>query len=219
MEELYGWVKNLTGYFLFLAVAEHLIAGKKYEKYFRLFAGMVTILLVLKPVAGSLQLEERMARFYEMLVFRYQAEELQTDILKTEKERLGQMIAGYEEAVAGDLRQMAEEWGITVRGCQVEIGRQEESEQFGTIVRIRMAVSMDDGEEYGNQEALEGKEEKAEETIAAVRPVVIGGEDRAETAPSGERPAEYSVIERLRRRIASYYGLEEAYVEIQVVEG
>ena len=95
MEDLYGWVKNLTGYFLFLAVAENLIAGKKYVKYFHLFAGMVTILLVLQPLAGSMQLEERIARFYEMLVFRYQAEDLQADLLQMEKERLSQMIAHY----------------------------------------------------------------------------------------------------------------------------
>ena len=42
MEILYGWVRNITGYFLFLAVLDNLIPEKKYEKYIRLFAGMVT---------------------------------------------------------------------------------------------------------------------------------------------------------------------------------
>ena len=48
---------------------------------------------------------------------------------------------------------------------------------------------------------------------------MIGEEDRTKTEAAPERTAEYSVIERLRRKIASYYDLEEAYVEIQVVEG
>ena len=219
MEDLYGWVKNLTGYFLFLAVAENLIAGKKYVKYFHLFAGMVTILLVLQPLAGSMQLEERIARFYEMLVFRYQAEDLQADLLQMEKERLSQMIAHYEEAVAEDLRQMAGEWGIMVRECQVEIGEEAGSEQFGAIVRIRMAVSMKGEEDpYGNSEARADRRNE-QKTVEAVEPVVIGEEDRTKTEAAPERTAEYSVIERLRRKIASYYDLEEAYVEIQVVEG
>ena len=58
MEAFYGWVRSLTGYFLFMLVLEHLLPGKKYGKYIRLFAGMVLILLVLQPLAGNLRIDE-----------------------------------------------------------------------------------------------------------------------------------------------------------------
>ena len=90
---MYEWVKNITGYFLFLAVIEHLIPGKKYEKYFRLFAGMVAILLVIQPFGKNLGLDERIAHFYENLVLQYQAEDLQEQFLGAEQERLEQMIS------------------------------------------------------------------------------------------------------------------------------
>ena len=37
-----------------MTVVTNLLPDKKYEKYFRLFAGMVLILLVLKPFTGGL---------------------------------------------------------------------------------------------------------------------------------------------------------------------
>ena len=57
MEELYGWIRNLTGFFLFMSVTENLLPGKAYTKYIRLFSGMVLILLVLRPLAGDLRLD------------------------------------------------------------------------------------------------------------------------------------------------------------------
>ena len=46
MEGLYEWIRNITYYLIFMTVVTNLLPDKKYEKYFRLFAGMVLILLV-----------------------------------------------------------------------------------------------------------------------------------------------------------------------------
>ena len=45
MEGLYEWIRNITYYLIFMTVVTNLLPDKKYEKYFRLFAGMVLILL------------------------------------------------------------------------------------------------------------------------------------------------------------------------------
>ncbi len=140
MEILYGWVRNITGYFLFLAVLDNLIPEKKYEKYIRLFAGMVTILLVIQPLTGALRLEEQIARFYKTLVFQYQAEDLRQEMLGVEEQRFEQMIGQYEEAVAKDVRQMAEELGFIVIQCQAEIGKEHGSQGFGTVAGVWIQV-------------------------------------------------------------------------------
>ena len=49
-EEIKTWVKSVILFVLFISLVQQLIAGKKYEKYFRLFAGMILILLVASPV-------------------------------------------------------------------------------------------------------------------------------------------------------------------------
>lgn len=227
---MYEWVKNITGYFLFLAVVEHLIPGKKYEKYFHLFAGMIAILLVLQPFGKNLGLDERIAHFYETLVFQYQAEDLREQFLGIEQERLEQMISQYEEAVADDIRQMAGELGLTTFHCQVQIEREEGTEQFGKVVKIWLVVSAEEEEREGTMaEEREAVSENGEiirsEDVVVIEPITIpAGEGEKATKEEQKesrrkQEVEYSIIRRLRRKIASYYDLEEAYVEIQTMEG
>lgn len=154
MEFFYGWIRSLTGYFLFMLILEHLLSGKKYGKYIRLFAGMVLILLVLQPLAGSLRLDEKMALAYEEAVFRYQAGELKEELLGIGDQQLERMIGQYEEAVAMDLRGMAEQEGLSVLSCRAVIGRDEQEERFGMVTDIQMEVS---GKEAGDDSGGEGQ--------------------------------------------------------------
>ena len=97
MDGIYGWIRSIIGFLLFLAVLDNLIPGKNYQKYVRLFAGMATILLVARPLTGGLGLEEKIARVYEALVLQYEAKDLKKEILGMEKQRLGQIIGQYEQ--------------------------------------------------------------------------------------------------------------------------
>ena len=74
MKELYQWIQNLTGFFLFLSVAERLLPGKQYGKYLRLFSGMVLVFIVLHPFTEGLHLEDTIAGYYESFLFQEQAE-------------------------------------------------------------------------------------------------------------------------------------------------
>lgn len=231
MERVYDWVRNLLGLFLFLAILDNLSPGKSYQKYVRLFTGMVVILLVLEPLSGGLQLEERVARFYEALILQYEAADLRQDFSGIEKQRLEQMIDQYEQAVEADLVQMAEDMGFQVRECQAEIAGEEGEERFGTVVWVGMQVSFE--ENVGNEEVEEaGKTDAVTEpdeekpAVETVAPVVIAETINTENKQSLSRSEqrrqqekECSAAGKLRRRITSYYGLEETYVEIQVVEG
>ncbi len=268
MDGIYGWIRNLTGFFLFMSVIENLLPNKKYGKYVRLFSGMILILLVLQPLTGSLRLEDKIAHYYESFVFRYQADDLQSEILGIEKQRLEQMIGQYEHAVELDVGQMAEDMGFFVRECSVSINGEEDTEQFGTVTSISLRIAAGESGEAGTGEIGEAGREAGstggmagvrndqgqqpidpveKRTIAEVEPVVIG--DGKDVADGGSRQADVPdqqmdqrqsergqqnqagndyrksskqldpEVGRLRRKIASYYSLEEAYVEIQIVEG
>lgn len=226
---LYGWLRNITCYILFMSILDNLLPGKKYGKYLKLFAGMVLILLAVQPFTGSLRLEDRIAHYYESFVFRYQADDLRQEILGVEEQRLEQMIVQYEAAVAQDLILMAEDSGLAVVTCSAVIERKQESEQFGMVQSIRMEVMQ---EEIKNQ-AGDWQENVPEasvspeilvppmEPVMQVEPVGVGEEtdsgiSREENRERQEK--ERTAVRGLRRKIASYYNLEEAYVEIQVVE-
>lgn len=235
IEGLYGWLRNITCYILFMSILDNLLPGKKYGKYLKLFAGMVLILLVVQPFTGSLRLEDRIAHYYESFVFRYQADDLKQELLGMEEQRLEQMIAQYEEAVEQDLKLMAEDSGLAVPECRAAIERDQGAEQFGMVRSVSMKVAL--ANETFNTEApvgvqgAEGKEAAAEGTdktpdisvapVGKIEPVGIGEEEtgtsRVEDRERQEE--ERTAVARLRRKIASYYNLEEAYVEIQIVEG
>lgn len=226
MEGLYGWLRNITCYILFISILDNLLPGKKYGKYLKLFAGMVLILLVVQPFTGSLRLEDRIAHYYESFVFRYQADDLKQEILGMEQQRLDQMIAQYEEAVAQDLILMAEDSGLTAVACRAVIERDQEAERFGMVQSIRMQVRQEDAEGGGGDSAETGAAPdvsvapvEADISIASVETVTIGEDGVSRERERERQEEERTAVRKLRRKIASYYNLEEAYVEIQVVEG
>lgn len=235
MEAWYSWVQNLVGFFLFMAVIDNLLPGKNYRKYIRLFAGTVLILLVLKPLTGGLRLEEAIARSYESFVFQYQADDLQEELLGMEAQRLEQMIRQYEEAVAVDVEQMAAEEKLAVIDCQVTIDGDAQSETYGQVVQIQVVVT---GVEDENGNLSDGSEtveipegSRAEHPVEPVAPVAIGapaakaaasaaiGESEAEPAANLQHSELSGRILQLRRRLETYYNLEERYVEIQIAKG
>ncbi|MGN0159364.1 MAG: stage III sporulation protein AF [Brotaphodocola sp.] len=182
MEKLYVWIRSLVCYFLFLSVLDQLLPNRKYAAYIRLFGGMILILLVFTPLTGGLHIEERIARYYEKFVFQNQASDLKEEILGVEQKHLSEMIDQYEKAIAYDVEKMAEDEGLTVQSCEVEICRDDHQEQFGQVKKIGLQICEQEGRTGEKQDKL------------------------------------LEAVGRLRRKIISYYELEERYVEVQIVE-
>lgn len=127
MEELYEWIRNITFYLIFMTVVGNLLPNKKYEKYFRLFAGMVLILLVLKPFTGGLRLDDKLAYYFEAITFKSEASELTSELSEMEEKRLVSMIRQYEEAVETDLTQMADSSGFECEKAEAVIEKDRKS--------------------------------------------------------------------------------------------
>lgn len=231
MEQLNEWICSLAAYFLLMSVLNQLLPSQKYGKYIRLFGGMILILLILSPLSRGLHLEEKIARYYESFVFQYEAGDLKKQILGVEQLQLTEMIEQYENAIALDIRQMAGEEPVEVISCQVEICKEQENAQFGQVQSICLILGNGVlGERPGDERVPEYGSGKTE--IEPVKPVSIGMEtfafesvsqqERNEEAddlfPDSDRQLLQSAAGRLRKKITTYYELEEEYVEIQIVE-
>ena len=237
MKELYQWIQNLTGFFLFLSVAERLLPGKQYGKYLRLFSGMVLVFIVLHPFTEGLHLEDTIAGYYESFLFQEQAEDLKQNMSGMEKQRLSSVIRRYEEAVEEDVIQLAEEMGIQAAQCSVTIEAREDNPAFGTICSIRLIVKEKEGAEAQKPLAGEQEEEKTTEAVEPVRPVMpvevkVTGRteereleepqktEKTEPVLSGKILGEMGQKEKqLREKLEAYYHLEESNVEIQMAPG
>ena len=208
MDRLSGWVADILFFLVFITVTENLLPGRKYHSYIRLCAGMILILLVLEPMLGGLHLEDELTRYFEAASFKQEAEELSREILGMEDERLSRVIDTYEQVVEEDIDARAREMGITLLQARVTIDRDRESGGYGSVAHICMEVQKP------------GQEEEEDGAVQAVTPIeqvrVTLGEQQAEeggTAPEDE--VSDPELEKLRRKVGTYYGLETGEVEIQ----
>ena len=147
---------------------------------------------------------------------------------------MNQIIAGYEAAVAEDVRQMAEAEGFGVVSCQVTIESNREAADFGTVRKTSLRVIPDGVAEVNQNQACGAVPVEpvkpvtvdliAQDQVAGragdqgADPVVDPAVDPAAEANREKGEEEQLGVGKLRRKIVSYYGLEESYVEIQIME-
>lgn len=140
MKELSVWVRNLTGYVLFLAVLDQIMPDKEKGKYVRLFSGMVLVILLVQPVVGPTGILIRAAHRYQELELNYDTSRLKDKILDVERQKYSKILETYEMAVAGEIMQMADKEGYEGIACQVMMERDREKENFGQITGIHLKL-------------------------------------------------------------------------------
>ena len=153
MEAVYGWVKNIIYYMIFLSVVNNLLADSKYGKYIRFFSGMVLILLVVSPFTGGLHLDEQISSMFKSISFQNDTDDLKQDLWGMEERRLDQVIRKYEQAVAADVEAMARAEGFTCTGASVQIDGDRNSSRYGQIEGIGMVISGEKEKEKEKEKA------------------------------------------------------------------
>ena len=161
MEGIYRWVSNIVYYLIFMTIITNLLPAGKYEKYLRLFAGCILILLVIQPLTGSLRLEEKINAIFRSVTFENEAGELKGELDAMEQKRLERMIGRYEEAAQEELLRMAQEEGLEAAEASVVIEQDSQSPDFGKVKKILLKFKKkDEAENEPAQTAAEGSVER-----------------------------------------------------------
>ena len=217
MDGLLNWVGNILFFLVLITVSENLLPGKKYNKYIRLCAGMVLILLVVRPLTAGFHLEEQINRYFESFAFQQEARDLSKEILGIEQQRLGQIIDSYEQVVETDLDAMAREMGLVPVRTAAVIDRNRDSGDYGLVVRVEMEVeSRTDGEDDGTCAVQAMNPVKPVETVnVKIRENREEREVDKDENEKEETSLQEEALEQLRRKVEGYYGLEAGKVEIK----
>lgn len=221
MEVITHWAGNIVSYLVFLTVLTGLLPAHKYEKYIRLFAGCILLLIVLKPLTDGLRLDERLNYLFTSLSFENEAGELKSEMDEIEVRRRNMVLSQYEAEASKEAVRVAAEAGFSVEKADVELEKDPESEQFASVRSVTVYVA---GSEAGMEAGMEAAELEENQSsmieIEKIPPIEISLEQEQK---QGEPAAAQAVswmngekIWELQQRLASFYQVEADHVEVRM---
>lgn len=148
MEIIYGWVKNLVCFYIFVTAVLHLLPKESYQKYVKFFTGMLLVILVVTPVFSLMRNKENLYSRIEQAGFFQELENLKRDTAYLESSQQQIYRSEYEKAISMDVEQIAKRQELEIKkievhlteGCQVE--------------RIQLEVFFSEGEKAKQEKAL-----------------------------------------------------------------
>ena len=224
-ELLLDWARNILFFMVFLSVISHLLADRSYEKYIRFFAGMVLILITISPLKGGLNFQEQAGILFEEFSDFWEKQQAGEVLADVDKNRMGMFFSEYKKETEKRIGEMAEAEDFVCRGAEVTLQERSESSDYGRVEKIRLHLKKEenvDGEQnerdtggldkVKSSEKMEGRTDG--ESNVSVK-VEIPDVKAGLSGKKKEIPETGSLQEQqLKRKVAQYYGLEEACVEI-----
>ena len=209
MEAVYEWIRSLVFYLILMTTVLNFLPDRKYEKYLRLFTGMVFILLVFGPLGDLTGLEERMAGAFGRITFQNDVKLLQREIADADGTRMKRLADSYRRAVETDLMTMAESAGLECRQAETVVEEDPERPGFGSVLEVKLIVGIP---ESGSPGPLEGDTEAFRGQGAET----WSREDNGREAGLERRRRANREIGNLKTRIGEYYGVEEGRIRIDL---
>ena len=115
-EWIYGWMKGLAFFFIFMTAVLNCLPDQKYRKYVRFFLGMLLLILMTGPLLELFRLDERLSRTagrnlleaeVESMENAYQMEGLQEEYL----------YQGYQAEIENQIRNFSHRAGYPGKVC------------------------------------------------------------------------------------------------------
>ena len=141
MKSVYEWVQDIVFYMIFVTMAMNLLPDKKYEKYLRLFAGALFILLMAGPVTRITGLDAALAGTFEKISFGNDVRTLKEELGDADGKRIGRFYEQYRRALEADIAEMVEETPLECVSVSVQVA--EDGDDAGAIRHVKLAVRGD----------------------------------------------------------------------------
>lgn len=186
MEGLYRWIGSIVSYLVFVTVLVGLLPAARYERYLRLFAGCILILLFFQPLTAFFDLDEPLEQLFRRVSLQEEAYGLAVQksrgleekrglaLDRLEEKKLDLLFSEYERETVLALSKLAEEEGLRVLAVQAEVERSPESPDFAKIKRILIraenkAASAAENDRFGREDeyAMSAGASEAEEIFIA----------------------------------------------------
>lgn len=121
METVYGWVKNIVCFYIFITAVLHLLPKESYRKYVRFFTGLLLAILVLTPVLSLVGNSENLYEKIEQIGFFQEMENLKLDTAYLEASQQKIYQEEYEKTICMDIEQIAKRQELQAKRVEVSL--------------------------------------------------------------------------------------------------
>lgn len=208
-ELLLDWARNILFFMVFLSVISHLLADSSYEKYIRFFAGMVLILITISPLKGGLNFQEQAGILFEEFSNFWEKQQAGEVLADVDKNRMSVFFAEYKKEAEDCIREMVQAEGFVCTKAEITLQERSEDNNYGRIEKICLHLKREENvDREGNKTGAGGEDNIS---VKVEIPVVEAGlPEIKKEVPGTDSKQE----QQLKRKVAQYYGLEEACIEI-----
>lgn len=120
-DAIYGWIKNLAFYFIFITVVLNFLPDSQYRSYVKAFLGMLLLLVVCQPLFSLFGLGDVLAEHLQVRSIQGELRELeeQAQILQTEADEY--YLEAVLQEVESQVETAAEAQGLAVEDVRAEM--------------------------------------------------------------------------------------------------
>ena len=209
---LLDWARNILFFLVFLSVITHLLADHSYEKYIRFFAGMVLILITISPFKGGWDFQEQAGILFQEFSDFWEKQQAKEVLADVDQNRMGLFLAEYKKEAEKRIQEMVQAegvtWGITCVGAEVVLQAAETSRDYRQIEKIKLYLKEENVDKETDKNGTGGEKEVS---VKVEIPPVKRADSGEKKVVSGTDSLKE---QQLKRKVAQYYGLEEACIEI-----
>lgn len=103
METVVAWMKSIILFSIMISMVFRLLPGKQYEKYVRIFAGLLLILIVVQPLSKLFGVDKSLKKQFELNSLQATQKEIERDIGAGVSQKEKQYEALYATQIKADL--------------------------------------------------------------------------------------------------------------------
>lgn len=143
MDTLFLWVKNIVSFLLIITLVFQLLPTKDYEKYVRVSAGMILLILVISPLTRLLGLGDNLEFYLSWENLKSQMgvvlpKENTFNDAALEEQRMDAIMDEYKKTLEQQIRQVLNLNGLKAGAIVLSVNSDENQDTFGQILSMEI---------------------------------------------------------------------------------
>lgn len=120
MEGFYQWLKLILGYRIIMMVISELVAGEKNRQFVNMFAGMILVLIIVKPVFALMDMEVLLESGITQRLFAKEYQQFDISVGEAEELRKQALLEEYTNIIRKKITDFVEAEGLIADTVSVE---------------------------------------------------------------------------------------------------